>query len=84
MANRAAVVRQVFKGITRMHAASSLELGPVRASGIPAVLLGLCGVVLAGGVAALLSRGAEKLPETLREANGLAQTVRGARPRLSP
>jgi hypothetical protein len=81
---RAAVVREVFKGIARATSTFTLEFGPLRATGVPAILCGVCGVVLAGGVAAVLSRSAERLPETLKEANGLAQTMRGDRPRLNP
>ncbi len=84
MSKPASLVRAVFKGIARMHAASSLQIGPLRATGVPAILTAVCGVVVAGGIAAVLSRGAERLPETLREANGLAQTIRGERPRLNP
>lgn len=84
MPKRDRVVRALFKGIARMNASSTLEFAGVRASGIPAVLIGVSGVVLASGVTALLARSAARLPETLREATGLAQTVRGDRPRLAP
>jgi hypothetical protein len=83
MPKPAAVVREVFKGLARTHSTSSLAIGPVRATGVPAILVGVCGIVLASGVAAVLSRAAGRLPETLREANGLAQTIRGERPRLT-
>jgi hypothetical protein len=56
----------------------------VRATGVPAILLGVCGIVAASGVAAFLARSATRLPETLGEAKGLAQTLRGDRPRLNP
>jgi hypothetical protein len=84
MPKPAAIIREVFKGIARSNKSSTLEIGPIRASGLPAILTGVVGIVLAGGVAAVLARSAARLPETLREANVLAQTVRGDRPRLNP
>lgn len=84
MAKGATVVRAVFKGIARMGQTYTIEVGPVRATGVPAILIGVTGIVLASGVAALLSRAGGRLPETLREAQGLAQTLRGDRPRLNP
>ena len=80
----AAAVRAVFKGLARLERQYTLEVGPVRATGVPAVLLGVCGIVAASGLAAFLSRSAARLPETLSEAKGLAQTLRGDRPRLNP
>jgi hypothetical protein len=84
MAKRGAVVRAVFKGIARMSRSYTIEFGPVRATGVPAILIGVTGIVLASGVTALLSRAGGRLPETLHEAKGLAQTLRGDRPRLNP
>ena len=83
MPKRAAVVREIFKGIARSNRSYTLELGPLRATGVPAILVGVCGVVLASGVTAVLARSAARLPETLREASVLAQTMRGDRPRLN-
>lgn len=84
MAKAGAVVREFFKGIARANRTFTLECGPIRATGVPAILTGVCGIVLASGVAAVLARSAARLPETLKEANGLAQTMRGDRPRLNP
>jgi hypothetical protein len=81
---KASAIRAVFKGLARMERSYSIELGPLRATGVPAILLGVCGIVAASGVAAFLARSAERLPETLSEAKGLAQTLRGDRPRLNP
>lgn len=78
------VVRAVFRGIARMESGYAIALGPIRASGVPAVVVAVAGVVLAGGVAAMLSKNAARLPETLREARALAETLRGDRPRLNP
>lgn len=84
MPKRAAVVREFFKGLARNNKEFTLEIGPLRATGVPAILTGVCGVIVASGVAALLARTADRLPETLREANVLAQTMRGERHRLNP
>jgi hypothetical protein len=84
MSKPAAVVKSVFRGIARMSQDQTLEFGGLRATGTPAILLGVCGIVAAAGLAAFLSRSAERLPETLEGARGLAQTLRGDRPRLNP
>ena len=65
-----------------MQSTFSIEIGPFRATGVPAILVAVTGVIAAGGVAGLLSRNAAMIPETLREARGLAETLRGERPRL--
>jgi hypothetical protein len=73
-----------FRGMARLVREFRIEIGPVRAQGVPAVLVAVTGVVLAGGVAAALSRASGDLPETLRQANGLAKTLRGDEsPRLT-
>lgn len=82
MSKGAIVVRTIFRGIARTSKTYTLELGPLRATGVPALLFAVSGVVLAGGIAALLARGASRLPETLSEARGLADSLRSNRPRL--
>ncbi len=84
MARRTGLVKAVFKGIARMQESFTIDVGPLRATGVPAILMAVTGVVVAGGVASMLSKGAARLPETLREARGLAETIRGDRPRLNP
>jgi hypothetical protein len=81
---KSAKIKAVFKGIARVQREFTLEIGPLRATGVPAVLVGVCGIVAASGLAAFLARSARRLPETLSEAKGLAQTLRGDRPRLNP
>lgn len=83
MAKRSSVVRSVFRGLARVQATFCVEIGPFRATGVPAILVAVTGVIAASGVAGLLSRNAAMIPETLREARGLAETLRGERPRLS-
>ncbi|HEV3153933.1 MAG TPA: hypothetical protein VGZ02_09030 [Candidatus Baltobacteraceae bacterium] len=69
-----------FKGLARVTKSFTLEIGPVRAQGIPAVLVAATGVVLAAGVARAVTEHSERLPDTLREARALAQTFRGEPP----
>lgn len=84
MSKKSATLKAFFKGLARIERQYTFEVGPVRATGVPAILLGVCGIIAASGVAAFLARSAERLPETLSEAKGLAQTLRGDRPRLNP
>jgi hypothetical protein len=76
-------LRAFFRGIARVQKTFTIEFGPLRASGVPAILVGVTGIVLASGVTAALSKGATRLPETLGEARGLAEALNsGASPRL--
>ena len=84
MAKSASIIRAVFKGLTRVQGTFSIEVGPIKATGVPAILVAVTGVVVGAGIASLISRAGNRLPETLREAQGLAQTLRGDRPRLNP
>lgn len=71
-----------FKGLAKMTKTFSLEVGPLRAQGVPAVLVAVTGVVLASGVARALMQSSDRLPETLREARSLAQAMRPEVPKL--
>ena len=82
MNNRASVVRAFLRGLVRVQKSFTLEIGPLRATGIPAVLIGVSGIVLASGVTAALSNSANRLPETLGEARGLAEAMASGSPRL--
>lgn len=76
-------LRAFFRGLARVQRTFTIEIGPLRASGVPAVLLGVTGIVLASGITAALSKGATRLPETLGEARGLAEALSsGSSPRL--
>jgi hypothetical protein len=76
------IVKAVFRGLTRQYKTFSIQLGPLRATGVPAILIGVTGIVLASGVAAALSKAAPRLPETLSEARGLAEALKPAPARL--
>lgn len=84
MAKRGKVVKAVFRGLAQMERAYSIDIGPIHATGVPAILVAIGGVVLASGFAAMLSKNAARFPETLREARGLAETLRGDRRSLHP
>lgn len=49
---------------------------------MPAMLLGVTGIILASGVTAALAKGATRLPETLGQARGLAEALNARAPRL--
>ncbi|MBV8197168.1 MAG: hypothetical protein JO263_03455 [Candidatus Eremiobacteraeota bacterium] len=69
--------------MARLQRSFTIELGPLRATGVPAILIGVTGVVLAGGLAAALPRGIMRLPEALGEARGIAEALAsGGSPRL--
>jgi hypothetical protein len=70
------------RGVARVQKTFTLEIGPLKATGVPAVLLGVTGIVLASGVVAALARGATRLPETLDAARQLAATINSNSPRL--
>ena len=72
-----------FRGLAKVTKTFSLEVGPLRAQGVPAVLVAATGVILAGGVARALMRSSDRLPETLREARSLALAMRGEVPKLT-
>ncbi len=82
MKERAILLRTLLRSVARLQRTFTLELGPLRATGVPAILLGVTGIVLASGVTAALSKGATRLPETLGEARGLAEAMYSGSPRL--
>lgn len=65
-----------------MQRTFTIEVGPVRASGVPAILVGVTGIVIAGGITTALAKGATRLPEMLGEARGLAEALNARQPRL--
>jgi hypothetical protein len=83
MKKRGRVVRAVFRGIARVQHSFEIHIGPIHARGMPAILIGVTGIVVASGITAMLAKSAERLPETLREARGLADSIRG-RQHLNP
>lgn len=82
MKKRASIIRAFFRGLARIQRTFSLEIGPLRATGLPAILIGVTGIVLASGVTAALAKSATRLPETLSEARGLAEALSGGSRRL--
>jgi len=75
-------MRGLLRGLARVQRTFRIEIGPVRATGVPAILIGVSGILLASGVSAALSKGATRLPETLGEARGLAEAMNARSPRL--
>ena len=75
-------MKAFLRGLARVQRTFRIEIGPVRATGVPAILIGVSGILLASGVSAALSKGATRLPETLGEARGLAEAMNARSPRL--
>ncbi len=71
-----------FRGLARVTQTFKLQYGDFKAEGVPAVLLGVTAIVLAGGVARALSQGADRLPDTLKEARSLAMALKSRVPEL--
>jgi hypothetical protein len=67
----------------RVLRASRLRFGGVRAMGVPAILIGVAGIILAAGVSRSIGTIAPLLPETLREMKSLVEAGRDAR-KLKP
>jgi hypothetical protein len=67
----------------RVLRASRLRFGDVRAMGVPAILIGVAGIILAAGVSRSMGTIAPMLPETLRELKSLVEAGRDAR-KLKP
>jgi hypothetical protein len=60
----------------RILRASKLRLGRLRAQGVPAILLGAAGIVLAVGASRALRAAIPTLPATLREAKMMLEAAR--------
>lgn len=73
---------KTLKALARVTKTFQIEVGPVRAQGVPAILVAMTGVVIAGGVASSLIRSSDRLPETLNAARALAQTLRPEQTKL--
>jgi hypothetical protein len=64
---------------SRALRASRLRVGKMRAVGVPAILIGVAGIIIAAGVARSLGTIAPMLPETLRELKSLVDAGRSPR-----
>ena len=83
MNNRAKTLRAFLRGFARVQQSFTIEIGPLKATGVPAILLGVTGVIVASGITAALAKGSTRLPETLGEARGLAEALKASgSPRL--
>jgi hypothetical protein len=69
---------------TPMLRASRIRFGSVRVQGVPAILVGVSCVVVAGGIARALQRATPALPDAVREARGFWESLRHERPPLNP
>ncbi|MGH7738176.1 MAG: hypothetical protein ACREMP_09970 [Candidatus Tyrphobacter sp.] len=80
---KSSAIRAFFRGAARVGKTFEISVGPIQARGVPAILVGVTGIVIASGIAAMLAKSAERLPETLAEARGLMDSVRRRHP-LNP
>ena len=61
----------------KMLRSSKVRIGKtIRLDGIPAILFGVAGIVLAAGAVKILERMGPSLPETLRETKGVIEAVK--------
>lgn len=60
---------------------SRITAGRLEIAGIPAILIGVSGIIVATGVARALVEGAHTMPDVLREAKLLIEVSRGSRER---
>jgi hypothetical protein len=60
----------------RILRASRIRVGSFRATGAPAIFLGVAAVILTAGIARSLATLAPLLPETLRETKNLIETTK--------
>jgi len=65
-----------FPDPARILRASKLRFGPLRARGVPAILLGAASIVVAAGAVRVLRDGAPNLPESIRELRQLLESSR--------
>jgi hypothetical protein len=71
-----------YRDLARLQRQFRFEIGPLRARGVPAILLGSATIVMSAGVARLLARNPSALVETIREATRFLGVLRGDVPRL--
>jgi hypothetical protein len=65
--------------------ASRIRIGrTARLQGVPAILVGVSCIVVAGGIARALERATPVLPDTFREARSFWESLRRDRPPLNP
>jgi hypothetical protein len=67
----------------RILRASQIRYRGFRARGVPAILIGVSGIVLTAGTVRALAVAAPSLAEALREATKLVDAMRSDRPRLN-
>jgi hypothetical protein len=69
-----------FRDLSRVTKTFRLELGPLKARGVPAILLGSAAIVASAGLARLLANNPTALTETIREATRFVGVLRGDAP----
>jgi hypothetical protein len=66
-----------YRDLSRVTKTFRIEIGPLRARGVPAILLGVSAIVSSVGFARLLAQNPAALSETIREATRFMGVLRG-------
>lgn len=82
MNKRSSSIKAFLRGAARLQESFTIQFGSLRATGVPAILLAVSGVVIASGITNALNKSANRLPEALGEARGLAEALGNGSPRL--
>lgn len=75
---------QFVKALSKVARSFTIEIGPIKASGAPAVIVAITGAVVGTGIAVAIARSASRLPETFDSAKGLADSLRPKPRHLNP
>jgi hypothetical protein len=73
-----------LRDLWRLTKKAKLSYGGFRATGLPAIIISLSGLVLASGVARAIACSAATLPETFREGRSLVDAARTKKGTFAP
>jgi hypothetical protein len=73
-----------FRDLVRLTTKAKLTYGEFRATGLPAVIISLSGLVLASGVARAIASSAASLPETFREGRAMIEAGKARKGTFGP
>jgi hypothetical protein len=73
-----------FRDFYRLAKTAKLTYGDFKATGLPAVIISLSGLVLASGIARAIASSAASLPETVREGRAMLEGSKARKGTFSP
>jgi hypothetical protein len=73
-----------FRDLGRLTRKAKITYGDFRATGLPAVIISLSGLILASGVARALASSAASLPETFREGRAMLEGAKHKKGTFGP